>query len=111
MTDYNDLLYKKVQSEYNAFIEKLVQMTPEQVAEHAYEKVIKQEIVCVCDFKSLSQQEAKALCLEKQPLDRIYGNWLDNDYSYMNMIQETIHASANNAIKEMKAKRKEGRCI
>ena len=34
--DYNELLYEKVQGEYDAFIEELKRMTPEQVNESAY---------------------------------------------------------------------------
>ena len=39
--DYNELLYEKVQAEYDAFVEELKRMTPEQVIDRAYEKVTK----------------------------------------------------------------------
>ena len=45
--DYNELLYEKVQAEYDAFIEELKRMTPEQVIDRAYEKVTKENMVMV----------------------------------------------------------------
>ena len=70
--DYNDLLYEKMQQEYDAFIAGLKLMSSEQVIDSAYEKVIKSDILIECENGRLEQKEAKALYLEKYPLDRIY---------------------------------------
>ena len=107
--DYNVLLYEKMQQEYNSFIEELKQMSPEQVIEHAYEKVFKEEILTECDVTDLEPQQAKALYLEKYPLDRVYRDWLDNDCSYMDMIKDTLQDSAKDELKELKDKQKESR--
>ena len=39
--DYNELLYEKLQAEYNAYIESLKQMTPEQVIEMPIKKSLR----------------------------------------------------------------------
>lgn len=109
MIDYNELLYQKMKAEYDSFIDELKRMTPEQIIEHAYEKVIKEDILCECEFDLFEPQEAKALYLEKHPLDRIYNDWLHNDYSYMEQIRDTISDAAKDAVKEMKDKSKESR--
>lgn len=88
-TDYNDLLYEKMQQEYDAFIAGLKLMSNEQVIDSAYEKVIKSDILIECENGRLDQKEAKALYLEKYPLDRIYQDWLKSDVSYMGMIRDT----------------------
>ena len=41
--DYNDLLYEKMQQEYDAFIAGLKLMSSEQIIDSAYEKVIKSD--------------------------------------------------------------------
>lgn len=108
-TDYNELLYEKVQAEYDDFIEELKRMTPEQVIEKAYEKVIKEDLVTEIQHESLEQTEAKALYREKYPLDRLYQEWLDTDVSYMDLLKDSIDDTAKKAVKEMKDKQKESR--
>lgn len=107
--DYNVLLYEKVQAEYDAFIEELKRMTPEQVIDRAYEKVTKENMVMVIQENNLELSEAKALCREKYPLDRMYQEWLDTDVSEMQMLKDSIDDTAKKAVKEMKEKQKESR--
>ena len=107
--DYNELLYEKVQAEYDAFIEELKRMTPEQVIDRAYEKVTKENMVMVIQENNLEPSEAKALCREKYPLDRMYQEWLDTDVSEMQRLKDSIDDTAKKAVKEMKEKQKESR--
>lgn len=107
--DYNELLYTQVATEYVDFIEKLKGMSPEEIISHSYEKVMKEDIVASFECKTLSQNEAKALCSKKYPLDFVYQEWLKNDYSHMEMIESTIDDSATKAVKERKDKQLESR--
>ena len=107
--DYNDLLYEKAQKEYDDLIAELKELPSEQVIERAYEKVIKENILCILEESHRDQKEAKALYLEKYPLDRIYQDWLKSDVSYMGMIRDTIDDSAKDAVKEHRAKQRESR--
>ena len=107
--DYNVLLYEKVQAEYDAFIEELKQMTPEQVIDRAYEKVTKEKMVMVIQENNLEPYEAKALCREKYPLDRMYQEWLDTDVSYMDLLKDSIDDTAKKAVKATKEKQRERR--
>ena len=91
-TDYNTLLYEKVQAEYDAFIEELKAKPAGEIIEKAYEKVFKEEMVCICEFANFEQKEAKAMYLEKYPLDRMYHDWLKSDVSYMDMLRESVDA-------------------
>lgn len=106
---HNELLYEKVQAEYDAFIEELKQMTPEQVIDRAYEKVTKENMVTIIREENLTPAEAKALNREKYPLDRMYQEWLDTDVSEMQMLKDSIDDTAKKAVKEMKEKQKESR--
>ena len=107
--DYNELLYEKLQAEYNAYIESLKQMTPEQVIERAYEKVTKENMVTIIQENELTPAEAKALYRERYPLDLMYQEWLDTDVSEMQMLKDSIDDTAKKAVKEMKDKQKESR--
>lgn len=99
-TDYVELLYEKVQAEYDNFIEELKRMTPEQVIEKAYEKVAKENMVMAIQDKELTPSEAKALCREKYPLDRMYREWLDTDVSEMQMLKDSIDETAKKQSKK-----------
>ena len=107
--NYNELLYEKVQAEYDAFIKELKRMTPEQVIDRAYEKVTKENMVTIIREENLTPAEAKALNREKYPLDRMYQEWLDTDVSEMQMLKDSIDDTAKKAVKEMKDKQKESR--
>ena len=97
--DYNDLLYEKAQKEYNDLIAELKELPSEQVIERAYEKVIKENILCILEDSQRDQKEAKALYLEKYPLDRAYQDWLKSDVSGTAMLRDSIDDTANDESK------------
>ena len=96
--DYNELLYEKVQAEYDAFIEELKRMTPEQVIDRAYEKVTKENMLTIIREENLTPAEAKALNREKYPLDRMYQEWLHTDVSEMQMLKDSIDDTAKSKV-------------
>lgn len=108
-TDYNALLYEKVQAEYNSFIKELKSKPIDQVIESAYEKVIKEDMVSICESADFEEKEAKALYLEKYPLDRMYQDWIKNDVSYMDMLRDTIDDTAKASARERREKNRESR--
>lgn len=108
-TDYNALLYEKVQAEYDAFIEELKAKPAEEAIEKAYEKVMKEEMVGICEFANFEQKEAKALYLEKHPLDRMYQDWLKSDVSYMDMLRDSVDDSVKSAAAQRREKQRESR--
>lgn len=107
--DYNVLLYEKMLSEYNAFINDLKNHPADYIIEHCYEQVIKDDIVTACEFGLLKQDEAKALCSKKYPLQFVYDEWLKNDMSYSQMIRDTIDDSAKRAFRGQRESKREGR--
>lgn len=108
--DYHALLYEKMQAEYTDFLSGLTEMPIiKALDEYAYEKVIKQDLVACIENGNLEPVQAKALYLQKYPLDYCYREWLDNDYSHMDMLQDTIGDASQNAVREMKDKRRESR--
>ena len=107
--NYNDLLYEKAQKEYDDLIAELKELPSEQVIERAYEKVIKENILCILEESHRDQKEAKALYLEKYPLDRIYQDWLKSDISETAMLRDSIDDTAKDVVKERREKQRESR--
>ena len=54
-------------------------------------------------------KEAKALYLEKYPLDRAYQDWLKSDVSETAMLRDSIDDTAKDVVKERKEKQRESR--
>ena len=50
----NEMLNDKVQDEYSTFIEKLKGLSPDEIIEHSYEKVFKEDLAIALNEKSLS---------------------------------------------------------
>ena len=107
--DYNDLLYEKAQKEYDDLIAELKELPSEHVIERAYEKVIKENILCILEDSQRDQKEAKALYLEKYPLDRAYQDWLKSDVSETAMLRDSIDDTAKDVVKERREKQRESR--
>ena len=104
--DYNQLLYDKMKSEYDEFISDLSTKSPKEIIDHSYEKVFKEEILIICESSDRTQEEAKALYQQKRPLDFLYQEWLHNEYSYMDMVRDTVDDGAKSAVKAMKERSK-----
>ena len=90
--NYNELLYNKLNDEYELFISQMKFLSPERVIEYAYEITIKKEILSCCEFSERSQTDAKALYELKYPLHELYEEWLSNDFSFSDVINDTIDA-------------------
>ena len=85
MTDknYNELLRKRVLQENREFNEELEKLPAHEALSRAYEKVIKEDLVCSISEGNLTNTEARALLRLKHPL--------------------TIKDRATSAVREMKS--------
>lgn len=92
-------LYEKAAAEHSAFLSKIQMLPGHQAIEHAYEKVIKDDLLICLESCEMPDKEAKALFRLKEPLDEMYREWLDNDFSHMDMLRETISDLAKKEIR------------
>ena len=101
--------YCTLSKEYDDLIAELKELPSEQVIERAYEKVIKENFLCILEDSQRDQKEAKALYLEKYPLDRAYQDWLKSDVSETAMLRDSIDDTAKDVVKEHREKQRESR--
>lgn len=107
--DYGDLLYEKVQKEFDDYKARLMQMPQEEVFNHSYETATKEDLVCVFENQQFTQAEAKALYKLSYPLDACYQEWLNNDMSNIENLRDTVDERARSAVKEQKKSERESR--
>ena len=97
-------LYEKMSKELENFIKELQQSTPEIIIENAYELIIREDILLSVEGNEIPLSKTKQLLKLEKPLDSIYQEWLRNDYSHMDMIEDTINDFAGEL--KMQAKKK-----
>lgn len=103
----SEMLYEKVENEYNAFIERLKQMPPDKIIDHAYEKIFKEDLMVTLEEKKLSYNEAKAMLSLKYPLDELYQEWMRTDISYMDMLSDIVDNRVRKAVIQQQKREKE----
>ena len=100
----NTALYEKMYAEQKVFIESLKNSTPENVIQHAYELVIREDILLSLEENDLDARQCKALLRERKPLDKLFLAWEKHEGDHMNEIRDCIENKANELIKFSKIK-------
>ncbi|MGN0107185.1 MAG: DUF3848 domain-containing protein [Hominilimicola sp.] len=90
MNELQKKLYQKAQEEHQNFIKELQQSTAEEVIARAYELVMRENFLIIFENENLTDTEVKKLLELEHPLAECYEEWLGNDYSYMDMLRDTI---------------------
>lgn len=86
----NERLIDKMSAEYNGFLDYLRGLTPEQVIEHSYEKVMKEDLVFSIMEEPLSEKQARTLLKKQYPLEECFIEWQKSEYSYMPDLRAAI---------------------
>ena len=98
--DLSVLLCQKAYKEQSDFVEELKKLPPKEIIEKSYEKTIRDDIVFVFEGECLSEEQVKELLKLDHPLAACYYEWLDTDYSHMDMLGDTVRGYADLLIKE-----------
>ncbi len=84
------LLWEKAAKEQSDYIEKLKQLPPEKIISNAYEKVLRDDILMTFEDDYLSDEQIAELLKLDNPLAACYYEWMETDYSHMEMLRDTI---------------------
>lgn len=106
---YNDKLYKKMQAELDRFISGWKSKPSADTVELAYELTYKEEILNSFDFDWVNRtpvpiEQAKALLAIKHPLDYLYQEWIEYDYSALDMLRDSNNLAIEKAVNHMKSR-------
>ena len=103
------LLWEKAAKEQSDYIEKLKQLSPDEIISCCYEKVMRDDILLSFEDSYLSDRQIKALLKLDYPLDYCYNEWLGNDCSHMEMLRDTIDKAAQMLAEEYEAQTRDKR--
>lgn len=107
--DMRDLLYEKMSNEQESFVEKLKHSSPEEIISSAYEKIMRDDILMLFEDDFLDAKQIKELLRLEYPLSACYNEWLSNDYSYMDMLRDTVDDFSKELVKESEQAKKKKR--
>lgn len=83
------LLYDRAKAEFDARMEEITALPTKEILDHAYEKVIKEEFLCLLE-DGLDEWETDTLLTYSQPLAALYTEWMGNEYPYLDHIRDTL---------------------
>lgn len=111
---YNDKLYKKMQAELGQFIADWKSKPSADTVELAYELTFKEDILNSFYFDSedstpLTTEEAKALLVMKYPIDYLYQEQLDYDYSPLDTLRDSNNYAIEKQVEYLKTKTEKDR--
>jgi len=98
----NNQLYKKVQNELATFHEELLQKSPQEIIDVAYQIALKNDIAECFTDTDYSPQVTKALLKSPNLSNEIYEEWLGTDYSHMDDLKQTVSDFKNYMVKTEK---------
>lgn len=94
-TDVYTKVYENARLEQQEYINNLLKKTPKEIVCAAYEKVIRDEIYIMIKYRELSIPCMEYLSTLKYPIAQCYDAWSKSDYSYVDMIRDSIEDFVN----------------
>ena len=93
--ELNAELYKKLFAEQEKFKGWLLTQPPDEILNHAYEYVMREDIVLALEYHDLSDERAKALLASPSPLAEIFHDFEKIEGDHMDTIRGCIESRAD----------------
>ena len=90
-----ELLFEKMSAEQDKFRNWLKTQPADEILNHSYEYIVREDIVMAMEDINLSEEMAKMLLNSSSPLSDVYDLYLKQETGYMDDIRDTITTLAN----------------
>ena len=100
LEELNTKLYEKMFDEQEQFRAWLLTQTPEEILNHSYEYVMREDIVLSLEYHDLSEKQCKALLKFPHPLADVFKEFEKRETNHMENIRDTIESHANAIIRK-----------
>lgn len=108
--ELNTRLYEKMFAEQERYRDWLLNQPPEAVLDHAYEYIMREDILLSMEYHDLNPKQARALLKSKSPLADVFERFEKQETGHMEDIQNCIESRANEMLRaDFIASRKEER--
>ena len=89
----NTALYQKMEREQDKYRKWLIQCPPEEILSHAYEYVVREDILMSMEELNLPDDQAIALLKQRGPLDDVFKDFSKLETDYMETVRSAIAVS------------------
>ena len=93
--EWNTTLYKQMFAEQEQFRDWLLTQPPQEILNHAYEYVMREDILLSLEYNDLTDAQAAALLTSPSPLADVYAEFDKLESSHMEEIWSSIESRAN----------------
>lgn len=100
----NTSLYQKMYEEQERYKSELLGMRPEMILEHAYEYVMREDILLAMEYNDLEPRYARALLRSETPLADVFMKWESRQNNYMDHVWDTVVSASNDAFRTNRIK-------
>lgn len=98
--ELNTKLYEKMFAEQEKYRNWLLTLPSGEVLHHAYEYVMREDILLSQETSDLTDGQAKALLKSPAPLADVFKDWEKRETSHMDDIRETMEYRANKILRD-----------
>lgn len=95
----NTELYQKMFAEQEKYKNWLRTLTADEVMDHAYEYICREDILLSLEYNDLSPKQAKALLKSPSPLADVFQVWEKQETNHMENIWDAVKARANEVVR------------
>lgn len=96
--ELNTALYKKMFAEQDAFRSWLLEQTPEEILRHAYDYVMREDILLSLEYNDLSDRYASVLLDMDKPLAAIFSKLEHTDSPHMEHVWDCVEQCAKDTL-------------
>ena len=96
--ELNTELYKKLFSEQERFKEWLLKQPSSEILNHAYEYVMREDIILAMEYNDLTNEQVKALLASPSPLADIFHDFEKIEGDHMDTIRHCVESRADKNI-------------
>ena len=93
----SDALYQKLGKEYDAFIDNVKKLSPQEIVDSAYQITNKYDLMCFVRESSMSREEYMALLNAPNTLETMYSEWIYMDTDRSDDLERCFHKTAREA--------------
>lgn len=99
-TDLNTALHQKMMEEQEKYRNWLLTKPPERILRHAYMYAMREDILLSLEYWDLTEDQAKVLLAQKNPLAAIYKNFENTESEHMDEIHRAVERCADNLLEK-----------
>lgn len=94
-----DILFDKLEKEYEEICNGVKKKTPDEIIDKAYEITVKREFIDELMTMDLYNEEKVIMIKQKDLLNELYTDWLDTDIQLGDSLRSTMEDSISNITK------------